>query len=97
MKEVRDLATAVQTAVANLKATNQSVLTNFNAEVQRANVNADKIRSFTLDLKNANAEVEASLGDTGSNFPPSSTATSEASTVRATTDRNGVTINTGSS
>lgn len=39
-------------------------------ETKRAIDNASKVRSFTKDLKDANGEVEALLGDTGSNFPP---------------------------
>lgn len=92
MREVKELASTIKDAVAGLRKTNESVKSAFNAEVQRASVNADKLRSFTQELKDANAELEASLGDTGSNFPSSEELNTQA--PPAVADRNGVTLNT---
>lgn len=92
MREVKELASTIKDAVAGLRKTNEYVKSAFNAEVQRATVNADKLRSFTQELKDANAELEASLGDTGSNFPTSEESSTPAQP--SVTDRNGVTLNT---
>lgn len=94
MREVRDLATGMREILTSLRKDNADAKSELELEVTRAKGNAEKVKSFTKDLKEANLEVEAMLGETGSNFP-----TSESSTLRqsghVTTDLNGVTRNQG--
>lgn len=94
MREVKELASTIKDAVAGLRKTNESVKSAFHAEVARAVGNADKVRAFTAELKDANIELEASLGETGSNFPTSEDSGSQegANTLKVT-NANGVTIN----
>jgi len=91
MREIRNMAAGMKDAVAALKKDAASATGEFQSELTRAKTNTEKFKSFTTDLKEANQEVEAFLGETGSNFP-----TSEASpTPDAHADRNGVTLNKG--
>lgn len=83
MREVKDLASGVRDAVANVKKMTLEAKAALDAEIARSNVNTDKIKSLTKELKDANTEVEAALGETGSNFPQSE---------ERKTDLNGVTL-----
>lgn len=71
MREVKNLASGMREAIANIKKLSTDAKSGLDAEVSRALVNADKVRTFTNELRDANLEVEQFLGDTGSNFPPS--------------------------
>lgn len=71
MREVRSLADTLRTTVLALKAKTNKSIEGFQSEVQRAHDNNGKVDSLTKELKLANQEVEAVLGDTGSNFPTS--------------------------
>jgi hypothetical protein len=92
MREVKNLALGMREAIANIKKLSADAKSGLDSEVSRALVNADKVRSFTRELSDANQEVEQFLGDTGSNFPPSDGSTPPQSGA-ISADINGVTVN----
>lgn len=97
MREIRDLAAGMKETIASLKKMNIAAKSELNSEVERANVNASKVKAFTKELKDANLEVESFLGETGSNFPTSegSDTPQPSGTLELQADRNGVMINQG--
>lgn len=70
MREVKSLAQGLKDTIASVRQMTIDAKNDLEAEAKRALGNAAKVVSFTKDLKDANAEVETFLGDTGSNFPP---------------------------
>lgn len=103
MREVSKMAADMRGMVANLKKLNTDAQSGLAAEVSRANVNAEKIKAFTQELKDANLEVESFLGETGSNFSTSEKSdtsgisdTQQQGTV-VPPDKNGVTLNSETS
>lgn len=92
MREVRSLAASMRAAMDSLKQATMEAQESLLVEVERGNTNAQKVRSMTKELKEANLEVEAFLGETGSNFTPSEAS----STQQPRADANGVTLNTES-
>lgn len=95
MREVLELAAGMREAIGALRKDHVSLASELHSEINRSQVNASKVRSVVTDLKGANNEVEAFLGETGSNFP-----TSEESNIhqpdgdkKTETDINGVTLN----
>lgn len=92
MREVKNLASGMREAIANIKKLSTDAKAGLDNEVSRALVNADKVRTFTSELRDANLEVEQFLGDTGSNFPPSDGSTPpQSGAIKA--DVNGVIVN----
>jgi hypothetical protein len=91
MREVHDLAAGMKEMIAGVKRAAAEAKNSLSAEINRAHVNADKVKSMTDDLKSANLEVEDFLGESGSNFPPSGNS----DTPHAHADSNGVTLNPG--
>lgn len=81
-------------AIAGIKKLAVDAKAGLNSEVSRAQSNANKVLALTADLKAANLEVEAFLGDTNSNFPPTGTD-SNTPLSTGTHDINGVTLNPG--
>jgi hypothetical protein len=94
MREVHDLAAGMKDAIAGIKKLAVDAKAGLNSEVSRAQSNANKVLALTADLKAANLEVEAFLGDTNSNFPPTGTD-SNTPLSTGTHDINGVTLNPG--
>lgn len=88
MQEVRDLASGMKEAVEALRKASADAKASLQAEILRANTNAEKVRSLTSGLKDANKEVEAFLGVTNSNFEPEA-----APKPAPRADINGVTLN----
>lgn len=84
MKEVKDLASVIQEAVASIKQTTVNVRDDFLTEIERARDNSAKIKSLTQGLKDANKDMESILVDQNSNFQPD---------TKLSTDKNGVTLN----
>ena len=82
MKEVTNLAKVLQATVNQLKNAHAAALAAFHSEVSHSNANLAKVNSITAELATANKEVEAALGETGSNFPP----------ITEGPDRNGVMV-----
>lgn len=70
MREVKSLADELKQSLADVRQMTIDAKNELMDEAKRAIGNAGKVRSFTKDLKDANAQVEAFLGDSGSNFPP---------------------------
>lgn len=104
MQEVRDLANGMKDIIASLKRTNVAAKEGLMSEVTRSKVNAQKVKSFTKELSDANKEVEAFLGDTGSNFPSSEDLDTQPQdgrkaaaepTEQSRADANGVMLNRG--
>lgn len=93
MREVKDLASGMKDAIANIKKLSTDAKSGLLSEIDRAKVNASKVTSFTQELSDANKEVEAFLGDTGSNFPTSEPSPTPAVKPKPHTDINGVTLN----
>ncbi len=89
MREISGLASAIRNTVATMRKAHADALDNLNREVTASKVNLDKVNAFTEELKAANLEMEASLGDTGSNFPTSVILPEQSP------DLNGVTLNKG--
>jgi hypothetical protein len=89
MRELNDMVTGMKQVINNLRSSAVTAKNAFQSEVTRAQVNTEKVQSFTTELKDANKEIEDFLGATGSNFP-----TSEA-TITPHADINGVTVNPG--
>jgi hypothetical protein len=87
MREVQGLADVVSSTVKRLKAAHLAATTRFKTEVANSETNLTKVSAFTDELATANKEMEAALGDTGSNFPTSEAAGSPKP------DINGVTVN----
>jgi hypothetical protein len=87
MREIRDMAAGLRDAVATLRKEASTAKSTFKSEFLRAQANTAKFKAFTQELKDANAEVEGFLGETGSNFP-----TSEDSSTPPHPDINGVTL-----
>ena len=87
MREIRDMAAGLRDAVATLRKEASTAKHTFKSEFLRAQANTAKFKAFTQELKDANAEVEGFLGETGSNFP-----TSEDSSIPSHPDINGVTL-----
>lgn len=96
MREVKDLASGMKEAIANVKKLTTDAKAGLNNEIGRALTNADKVRTFTRELKDANLEVESFLGDTGSNFTPEDGNTQQHDGNPQKPDINGVTLNKGS-
>lgn len=89
MREISGLASAIRDTVSTMRRAHSDALERLSSEVMASKANLAKVNSFTDELQAANREMEASLGDTNSNFPTS--APSQASS----TDLNGVTLNKG--
>lgn len=89
MREVSGLAAVVRDTVNVMRKAHSDALERLNTEVTNSKVNLAKVNSFTDELQAANREMEASLGDTGSNFPTSTPS------QPPLTDSNGVTLNKG--
>ncbi len=89
MREVRELAAGMKEVMASLRKESANAKSHFMSEVERAKVNASKVRAVANELSEANKEVEDFLGETGSNF-----STSEGSDIpappSAKADANGV-------
>jgi len=94
MKEVRDLATGLKESIAAIKKASLDARSGLDAEIARSQINAEKVKSFTNDLKEANQEVESFLGESNSNFPSSEDSNTQ---QHASADKNGVTLNTEAS
>ena len=99
MREVRDLAAGMKEAIVSLRQASADAKAALFEEMSRANANADKVRSFIKELKEANQEVESFLGEAGTNFPPSETPETVHSHrkmehARPRADMNGVVLNT---
>lgn len=94
MREVKSLAQGMKEAIANVKKANLDAKSELDGEIQRSLTNADKVRSFTRDLKDANGEVESFLGDTGSNFPQEGGSDTPSQNTSHRADANGVILNT---
>lgn len=92
MREVHNLASSLKASVEALKKATLGAQEGLLVEVERGNVNAQKVRSLTKELKDANLEVEALLGESNSNF----TLSEGSATHMPRTDANGVTLNTES-
>lgn len=101
MREVHDLASGMREAIASIRKNAVDAKNGLASEIVRANVNADKVKSLTDDLKEANKEVESFLGESGSNFPPSGDSNTQQQDglnkgvqtgVKPETDINGVTL-----
>lgn len=93
MREVKNLASGMKDAIAKIKQLNTDAQSGLQSEMNRAAVNAEKVKAFTKELSDANKEVEDFLGDTGSNFPTSDQNT-QAPIGHPVADRNGVILNT---
>lgn len=93
MREVKELAAGMRELMASLRKDNADAKQHFMSEVERAKVNAGKLKSVAEELSVANREVEEVLGETGSNFPPSSGG-SDTQPPALKADINGVTKNT---
>jgi hypothetical protein len=91
MRELTDMVTGMKQAVASLRSDAANAKGAFQSEVARAQVNTEKVKSFTAELNSANKEVEDFLGVTGSNFPTSG----DTATPPVHADRNGVVLNKG--
>lgn len=91
MREVKELAAGMKDVLASLRKSSADAKSAFMSEVERAKVNADKVKSVAKELSDANKEVEDFLGDTGSNFPPSEGSNTQPPALKA--DANGVTKN----
>lgn len=89
MRELNDMVSGMKQAISSLRSEAANAKGAFQSEVTRAQVNTQKVKSFTTELSDANKEVEDFLGVTGSNFP-----TSEDS-VTPHALPNGVTLNDG--
>jgi membrane protein involved in colicin uptake len=89
MREIKELAVGLKESLAALKSASAGAKASLLSEMNRAKVNAEKVQSLAVELKEANAEVEDFLGETGSNFPSSG----DSSTPPPKPDINGVTIN----
>jgi hypothetical protein len=87
MREINSMATVLRDAIAALKQQTLDATASFQAEVNNSKANLSKVTSMTGELKAANQEVEQMLGQSGSNFTPSSESTSTPA------DINGVTVN----
>jgi hypothetical protein len=70
MQEVRDLTTSMKEALDFIRKSSTEARATFASEVERAKSNVSKIHSMAQQLKDANTEIEAVLGTTGTNFPP---------------------------
>lgn len=93
MKEVRDMAAGMREAIASIRKNYADGKSGLALEIDRAQMNAAKVRSFTQDLRNANLEVEGFLGETNSNFPSSEESDTQQQDSTEKPDRNGVTLN----
>lgn len=89
MREIKELAVGLKESLAALKSASAGAKSSLVSEMQRATVNAQKVQSLAIELKDANKEVEDFLGETGSNFSSSETS----STPAVKSDVNGVTVN----
>ncbi len=90
MREVRDLASTMKNSIAAMKKAVADAQSELAVEVDRSMGNAAKVKSVASELREANKEVEAYLGETGSNFPPSEGSNTQ---QPPTPDRNGVVLN----
>lgn len=91
MREIKELAVGLKESLAALKSASAGAKASLVSEMERAKVNAQKVQSLALELKDANTEVEDFLGDTGSNFPSSEGSSTPPPVLK--TDTNGVTLN----
>ncbi len=71
MREVKELAAGMKEVMASLRKESANAKAHFMSEVERAKVNAQKVKSVANELSEANREVEDFLGETGSNFSSS--------------------------
>lgn len=88
MQEIKNLAGTLTEAFALLKKIHVDAHSSLNAELTRAHDNASKVKSIVADLREANKQVEAFLGEANTNFPP----VEEPSEFHQKTDINGVTL-----
>lgn len=100
MREVKDTANSIKGLLDKLKQSTLDAQAAFGEQVNRGIENAGKLKAAASDLRDANLTMEAVLGDTGSNFPPTETsaAPTPATSVNANlgqADINGVSINKG--
>ena len=86
------MATGMMEAIASLKKSHVDAKSVLMSEIARANSNAEKVRALAQGLKEANQQVEAFLGQSGSNFPPEEVVV-HLEPLRA--DINGVILNKG--
>ena len=84
MREVKGLANTMRGLIAELKQGHAAAMGRFNQEAAISKVNLEKVNAVTEELAEANREVEAMLGDTGSNFPEQE---------KSQFDQNGVKVN----
>jgi hypothetical protein len=89
MREIKELAVGLKESLAALKSVSAGAKASLVSEMERAKVNAQKVQSLALELKDANTEVEDFLGESGSNFPSSEASSTPAPKL----DTNGVAIN----
>lgn len=71
MKEIKNLSSSLKTMMDGVKSAAADAQAQFQAEAERAKTNAGKVVSVAQDLKTSNLELEAFLGESDSNFPPS--------------------------
>jgi hypothetical protein len=103
MREVRGLADTIRERVKALKAEAVMVTQEFNSEHDATIASIAKVKSITTELRAARQEVDAQLGDAGSNFPTQEeTRSSEpkipsvgTATNWSRPDSNGVSVNKG--
>jgi predicted nucleic acid-binding Zn-ribbon protein len=69
MREVRGLAETIRERVKALKAEAANATNEFNSEHDATIASIGKVKSITSELRAARQEVDAQLGDVGSNFP----------------------------
>ena len=92
MREVRNVAEVMRETMRQLKADSVAAVGEFQKEVSVSQEQMGKVRALTSELKEANQEVSAMLGESGSNFSTKVPA-SENSGVTTKPDINGVTVN----
>lgn len=95
MREVKELAAGMKEVMASLRKSSADAKSEFMSEVERAKINAQKVKAVAGELRDANKEVEDFLGETGSNFPPSEGSSTPAP-PSGKPDVNGVIKNTES-
>lgn len=87
MREIKELSVGLRESLAALKSVSVGAKAALVSEMAIAKVNAQKVQALAAELHEANKEVEAFLGETGSNF----SSLEDSSTPKP--DSNGVTLN----
>lgn len=93
MREIKELSVGLRESLAALKSASAGAKASLVSEMERAKVNAQKVQSLAVELKEANKEVEEFLGETGSNFSSSEDSSTPAPPSQPRADMNGVTMN----